>query len=142
MPSKLRGELAATARALLCDELAGLRSLRVGRFRIIYRVSPRRVIELVGTVAGAERGDDGHRGREDGRSHRGDPRRRARRRATVNFVTLVSFDIDGTLEVGEPPAIVPAALVRTANRPGNPAGSGSDGPTTYQQDRWSRPPIP
>ncbi len=31
----------------LHDELAGLRSLRVGRFRIIYRVAARRVIELV-----------------------------------------------------------------------------------------------
>ena len=31
----------------LRDELAGLRSLRVGGFRIVYRVSPRRVIELV-----------------------------------------------------------------------------------------------
>lgn len=31
----------------LHDELAGLRSLRVGRFRIIYRVAARRVIELI-----------------------------------------------------------------------------------------------
>lgn len=31
----------------LRDELAGLRSLRVGRFRIVYRVAPRRLIELV-----------------------------------------------------------------------------------------------
>jgi len=31
----------------LRDDLAGLRSLRVGRFRIIYRVAPRRLIELV-----------------------------------------------------------------------------------------------
>jgi len=31
----------------LRDELAGLHSLRVGRFRIIYRVAPRRLIELV-----------------------------------------------------------------------------------------------
>ena len=30
----------------LHDELAGLRSLRVGRFRIVYRVAPTRVIEL------------------------------------------------------------------------------------------------
>jgi len=32
---------------LLRDELAGLRSLRVGRFRIVYRIAPLRVIELV-----------------------------------------------------------------------------------------------
>jgi mRNA interferase RelE/StbE len=31
----------------LRDELAGLRSLRVGRFRIIYRIAGRRVVELV-----------------------------------------------------------------------------------------------
>ena len=31
----------------LRDDLAGLQSLRVGRLRIIYRVAPGRVIELV-----------------------------------------------------------------------------------------------
>jgi mRNA interferase RelE/StbE len=31
----------------LRDELAGLRSLRVGRFRVVYRISPRRLIDLV-----------------------------------------------------------------------------------------------
>jgi len=31
----------------LRDDLAGMRSFQVGRFRIIYRVTPRRVIELV-----------------------------------------------------------------------------------------------
>lgn len=31
----------------LKDELAGLRSFRVGRFRIIYRVPPNKVIEIV-----------------------------------------------------------------------------------------------
>jgi len=31
----------------LRDELAGLRSLRVGRFRIVYRVAARRLIDLV-----------------------------------------------------------------------------------------------
>jgi mRNA-degrading endonuclease RelE of RelBE toxin-antitoxin system len=31
----------------LRDELAGLRSLRVGRFRIVYRVASRRLIDLV-----------------------------------------------------------------------------------------------
>jgi mRNA-degrading endonuclease RelE of RelBE toxin-antitoxin system len=31
----------------LREELAGLRSLRVGGFRIVYRVSPRRVVDLV-----------------------------------------------------------------------------------------------
>ena len=31
----------------LRDELAGLRSFRVGRFRVIYRVASKRLIELV-----------------------------------------------------------------------------------------------
>ncbi|HUG36479.1 MAG TPA: type II toxin-antitoxin system RelE/ParE family toxin [Candidatus Limnocylindrales bacterium] len=31
----------------LRDELAGRRSLRVGRVRIVYRVAPRRLIDLV-----------------------------------------------------------------------------------------------
>ncbi len=31
----------------LRDDLAGLRSLRIGRFRIVYRVAPRGLIELV-----------------------------------------------------------------------------------------------
>ena len=31
----------------LRDDLAGLRSFRVGRFRIIYRVTPKRVIDLM-----------------------------------------------------------------------------------------------
>jgi mRNA interferase RelE/StbE len=31
----------------LRDELAGLRSLRAGRFRIVYRVAARRLIDLV-----------------------------------------------------------------------------------------------
>ena len=31
----------------LRDELAGLRSFRMGRFRIIYRIAPRRLIDLV-----------------------------------------------------------------------------------------------
>jgi mRNA interferase RelE/StbE len=31
----------------LHDDLTGLRSFRVGRFRIIYRIGPRRLIEVV-----------------------------------------------------------------------------------------------
>jgi hypothetical protein len=53
-------------------------------------------------------------------------------------VTLVSFDIDGTLEVGEPPGIVPVALVRTAKRLGYLIGSCSDRPVSYQQQMWAR----
>jgi mRNA-degrading endonuclease RelE of RelBE toxin-antitoxin system len=31
----------------LRDDLLGLRSLRIGRFRVVYRVAPERIIELV-----------------------------------------------------------------------------------------------
>jgi mRNA-degrading endonuclease RelE of RelBE toxin-antitoxin system len=31
----------------LRDDLAGLRSLRIGRFRIIYRIAQRGIIEMV-----------------------------------------------------------------------------------------------
>ena len=53
-------------------------------------------------------------------------------------VTLVSFDIDGTLEVGDPPGIVPIALVRRARRLGYLVGSCSDRPLGYQQTLWQR----
>jgi len=56
----------------------------------------------------------------------------------VSLVTLVSFDIDGTLEIGEPPGIVPIALVRTAKRLGYLVGSGSDRPLGYQRALWER----
>jgi hypothetical protein len=51
-------------------------------------------------------------------------------------VALVSFDIDGTLECGQPPGVVPVALVRTAQRLGYLVGSCSDRPITYQQTLW------
>ncbi len=56
----------------------------------------------------------------------------------VSLVTLVSFDIDGTLEIGEPPGIVPIALVRQAKRLGYLIGSCSDRPIRYQQGMWQR----
>jgi len=56
----------------------------------------------------------------------------------VSDVTLVSFDIDGTLEVGEPPGIVPIALVKAAKRLGYLIGSCSDRPVSYQQQMWER----
>jgi hypothetical protein len=56
----------------------------------------------------------------------------------VSRVTLVSFDIDGTLEVGEPPGIVPVALVREAKRLGYLVGSCSDRPIGFQRDLWER----
>lgn len=49
---KLRGALEAIATDPGCgkplkEELAGLRSLRVGRFRVIYRIKAARRIELI-----------------------------------------------------------------------------------------------
>jgi hypothetical protein len=58
--------------------------------------------------------------------------------AAVSLVTLVSFDIDGTLEVGEPPGVVPIELVSTAKRLGYLVGSCSDRPIGYQQALWER----
>ena len=51
---------------------------------------------------------------------------------------LVSFDIDGTLEVGNPPGIVPVTLVKRAQGLGYLIGSCSDRTIRYQQDMWER----
>jgi hypothetical protein len=56
----------------------------------------------------------------------------------VSRLTLVSFDIDGTLEIGEPPGIVPIALVRQAQRLGYFIGSCSDRTIRYQQAMWEQ----
>jgi hypothetical protein len=54
---------------------------------------------------------------------------------------LVSFDIDGTLETGEPPGAVPIALVRRAKGLGYLVGSCSDRPVRHQQDMWEHQQI-
>ena len=56
----------------------------------------------------------------------------------MSRVILVSFDIDGTLEVGHPPGIVPISLVRRAQELGYLVGSCSDRPLSYQQAMWER----
>ena len=56
----------------------------------------------------------------------------------MSSLILVSFDIDGTLEVGQPPGIVPIALVRRAQQLGYLVGSCSDRPLSYQQAMWER----
>ena len=56
----------------------------------------------------------------------------------VSLVILVSFDIDGTLEVGQPPGIVPISLVRRAQQLGYLVGSCSDRPLSYQRAMWER----
>ena len=56
----------------------------------------------------------------------------------MSLITLVSFDIDGTLEVGEPPGIVTIGMVKLARRRGYIIGSCSDRPVSYQQHMWQR----
>lgn len=51
-------------------------------------------------------------------------------------ITLVSFDIDGTLEVGEPPGIITIPMVRQAKQLGYLIGSCSDRPLGYQRQLW------
>jgi hypothetical protein len=49
---------------------------------------------------------------------------------------LISFDIDGTLEVGDPPGGVTMDMVRRAQETGCLIGSCSDRPPTSQQAIW------
>ena len=56
----------------------------------------------------------------------------------MSLLPLVSFDIDGTLEIGEPPGVVPLELVLTAKRLGYLVGSCSDRPISYQDALWER----
>ena len=57
---------------------------------------------------------------------------------TAHPPVLVSFDIDGTLEIGDPPGIVTIAMVQHARRLGYLIGSCSDRTINYQQVLWSR----
>ena len=49
---------------------------------------------------------------------------------------LISFDIDGTLEVGDPPGCITIARVREALQMGYIIGSCSDWPVSQQQRMW------
>jgi hypothetical protein len=51
-------------------------------------------------------------------------------------VKLISFDIDGTLEVGEPPGLITMAMVRDIKAMGYVIGSCSDRPLSYQRHMW------
>ena len=53
---------------------------------------------------------------------------------------LISFDIDGTLEMGDPPGPIPLALVRLAKERGYVVGSSSDR-TLLDQRHCSRHPA-
>ena len=50
---------------------------------------------------------------------------------------LISFDIDGTLEVGDPPGCVTLDMVRAARQQGYIIGSCSDRIVRNQQRIWS-----
>ena len=54
------------------------------------------------------------------------------------MIRLVSFDIDGTLEVGEPPGSITLAMVRAAKERGWLIGSCSDRPASAQKLLWER----
>jgi hypothetical protein len=51
---------------------------------------------------------------------------------------LISFDIDGTLEVGDPPGLISVDMVRECKQLGYLIGSCSDRPVSYQQRLWQR----
>ena len=55
---------------------------------------------------------------------------------------LISFDIDGTLEVGDPPGLVTLDMVRSARDMGYLIGSCSDRTISFQQQLWERHDIP
>ncbi len=55
---------------------------------------------------------------------------------------LISFDIDGTLEVGDPPGILTMEMVRRAQEKGFLIGSCSDRPISGQQALWDQHNIP
>jgi hypothetical protein len=56
----------------------------------------------------------------------------------VSAITVVSFDIDGTLEIGDPPGIITIDAVRAARRLGYVVGSCSDRPLAHQRQLWQR----
>ena len=50
----------------------------------------------------------------------------------------MSFDIDGTLEAGDPPGIITMEMVRRAQNLGYLIGSSSDRPIRFQQQMWEQ----
>jgi phosphoglycolate phosphatase-like HAD superfamily hydrolase len=61
----------------------------------------------------------------------------ASERATAPRI-LVSFDIDGTMEFGDPPGPVPASVARELFERGYIVGVASDWPRSSQQPLWSQ----
>jgi hypothetical protein len=59
-----------------------------------------------------------------------------------NNVILISFDIDGTLEVGDPPGVLSMAMVKSVQGKGFLIGSCSDRPISAQRAIWEHHNIP
>jgi hypothetical protein len=53
-------------------------------------------------------------------------------------VILISFDIDGTLEVGDPPGVLTMAMVKRVQKQGCWIGSCSDRPISAQRAIWAQ----
>ena len=56
---------------------------------------------------------------------------------TTNPKRLISFDIDGTMEFGDPPGQVTAQWVKLAKEQGTLVGSASDRPLAEQRRVWA-----
>lgn len=56
----------------------------------------------------------------------------------TNAKQLISFDIDGTLEVGDPPGPLTLELVRLVKDRGHVVGSASDRTLREQRELWQR----
>jgi len=54
----------------------------------------------------------------------------------IGVAKLISFDIDGTLEVGDPPGIITLHMVRQARHLGYVIGSCSDRTISFQKQLW------
>src|SRR3954471_19101309 len=51
-------------------------------------------------------------------------------------ITVVSFDIDGTMEFGDPPGPIPVAMAKAMAELGHVIGSGSDRTRSDQANLW------
>ncbi len=56
----------------------------------------------------------------------------------THLAILISFDIDGTLEVGDPPGVLTMDMVRKARQKGFLIGSCSDRPISTQRIIWEQ----
>ncbi len=56
----------------------------------------------------------------------------------TDLVILISFDIDGTLEVGDPPGVLTIDMVRRVQEKGFVIGSCSDRPISAQRAIWEQ----